>query len=301
MLDFRIGTFLKLCETKSYTNTAKLLHITQPSVTQHIKYLQKYYQCKLFTYEGKMLRLTPEGEYLRRQAEEMMRSSEKVMEDLQRLSTKRKPLRFGCTKSFGETVVPRLIGTIMAADEDLELTLQVENTQTLLEMLECGRVDFILADQSFAKSNYECYPLGTNKFCGWADPAHADALYGLSLKRMFRERILLREEGSGTRMVLEEILEQRSCGINDFYAAMVCNTPASIRELTAAGVGISFGFECCMEDAVQQNQVQKLYLSDFSEERQIALLYLKNSIFTDSFLPFFDSFKKAWQAQELDK
>ena len=71
MLDFRIATFLQLCETKSYTKTARLLDITQPSVTQHIKYLQRRYQCKLFSYEGKTLRLTPEGEYLRRQAEAM--------------------------------------------------------------------------------------------------------------------------------------------------------------------------------------------------------------------------------------
>ncbi|MDO4589523.1 MAG: LysR family transcriptional regulator [Fusobacterium sp.] len=39
MLDFRVYTFLELCKTLSYTKTAENLYITQPAVTQHIKYL----------------------------------------------------------------------------------------------------------------------------------------------------------------------------------------------------------------------------------------------------------------------
>lgn len=47
MIDHRIDTFLSLCETNSYTETAKELNITQPTVTQHIQYLEKYYDVQL--------------------------------------------------------------------------------------------------------------------------------------------------------------------------------------------------------------------------------------------------------------
>ena len=49
MLDYRMDTFLSLCETQSYTKTAEHLHLTQPSVTQHIKYLEHFYQCHCST------------------------------------------------------------------------------------------------------------------------------------------------------------------------------------------------------------------------------------------------------------
>ena len=49
MLDYRMDTFLSLCETKSYTKTAAILHLTQPSVTQHIKYLEHFYSARCFT------------------------------------------------------------------------------------------------------------------------------------------------------------------------------------------------------------------------------------------------------------
>ena len=61
MLDFRIQTFLTLCETLSYTKTAALLHITQPTVTQHIQFLENEYGCKLFCYSRKSLSLTERG------------------------------------------------------------------------------------------------------------------------------------------------------------------------------------------------------------------------------------------------
>lgn len=53
MLDFRLYTFLTLSETLNYTKAADILCITQPAVSQHIKYMEKEYDCKLFFYDGK--------------------------------------------------------------------------------------------------------------------------------------------------------------------------------------------------------------------------------------------------------
>ena len=55
MLDYRIYTFISLCETRSYTKTAEQLHISQPSVSQHIKALEQHYGCDLFYFEGRNL------------------------------------------------------------------------------------------------------------------------------------------------------------------------------------------------------------------------------------------------------
>lgn len=295
MLDFRIATFLKLCETKSYTKTAKLLNITQPSVTQHIKYLQKRYQCQLFTYEGKTLRLTPEGEYLRRQAKAITQNSEKVISDLQRMSAKRTTFRFGCMKEFGDQLVPKMVGRMMAQDEDLELSLCSENASTLVEMLESGKLDFILVDKSFAKNNFVCCSLASEEFCGWASPQHAEELRGNTFKKMYREKLLLREEGAGSRVALEQILERRNYELNDFYAMMISNNPASLTELTAENVGICFAYESVMKEETERGKIAKIAISDFSESRELVFVYLKDNVNADRFKPFFNKFKEQWK------
>ena len=47
MLDHRLQTFLTLCETGNYTKTAEILNMTQPAVSQHIRYLENHYQVVL--------------------------------------------------------------------------------------------------------------------------------------------------------------------------------------------------------------------------------------------------------------
>lgn len=61
MLDYRTETFLTLCETRSYTKAAELLCVTQPAVSQQIKFLEQALGVKLFIYENKELRLTAQG------------------------------------------------------------------------------------------------------------------------------------------------------------------------------------------------------------------------------------------------
>lgn len=65
MLDNRIYTFLAVCQEMNFTRAAKKLHITQPAVSQHIQYIERYYGVHAFRFEGKKLSLTPEGDLLR--------------------------------------------------------------------------------------------------------------------------------------------------------------------------------------------------------------------------------------------
>lgn len=66
MLDFRIETFLTVCQTMNFTTAAKQLNITQPAVSQHIHFLEEAYDTSLFIYQNKRLFLTNSGELLRK-------------------------------------------------------------------------------------------------------------------------------------------------------------------------------------------------------------------------------------------
>ena len=56
MLDFRIFTFLEVCKQMNFTKAAKKLNITQPAVSQHIRWLEKEYGIKLFEMEEMCIR-----------------------------------------------------------------------------------------------------------------------------------------------------------------------------------------------------------------------------------------------------
>ena len=64
MIDQRIETFLCVCEYMNYTKASQALHITQPAVSQHIRFLEERYNTKLFTYQDRKLSLTKTGKVL---------------------------------------------------------------------------------------------------------------------------------------------------------------------------------------------------------------------------------------------
>lgn len=103
MLDSRHNTFLVLCHVGSYTKTAQALFITQPAVSQHIKFLEQQYGGKLFYFEGKTLRRTQRGEKLYLFVQTMHADSDRMQRALQEeTQTESHRLAFGATLSIGE-------------------------------------------------------------------------------------------------------------------------------------------------------------------------------------------------------
>ena len=94
MLDFRMETFLAVCRYMNFTRAAEKLNITQPAVSQHIRFLEKHYNTKLFRYEGKKLELTEAGEILKNASLTMMHD-ETAMQDEMKRAGESEELRWG--------------------------------------------------------------------------------------------------------------------------------------------------------------------------------------------------------------
>ena len=97
MLDYRINSFLKVCETLNYTLAAKELHITQPAVSQHIHYLEEEYETTLFVYSNKQLSLTRSGEILRKYLMTMQNDEKNIIKEMKSSETTIETLSIGET------------------------------------------------------------------------------------------------------------------------------------------------------------------------------------------------------------
>ena len=109
MLDYRIHTFLKVCETLNYTLAAKQLHITQPAVSQHIHYLEEEYETTLFVYSNKQLSLTHSGKILRKYLMTMQNDEKNIKKEIKSHEGMIETLSIGVTMTIGEyAIVDRL-------------------------------------------------------------------------------------------------------------------------------------------------------------------------------------------------
>ena len=167
MLDYRVFTFMKVCETLNFTQAAKELHITQPAVTKHIQTLENDYQTKLFTFSGKQCQLTKSGK-------ELLDLLTTINNDIQHfkshLNQDQTPINFGATLTIGEYVLSDSLAVILSEHPNFQIKMLVDNTETLLKDIDQGKIDFALIEGFFSKEKYDFMPYKTEPFIAVASP-----------------------------------------------------------------------------------------------------------------------------------
>lgn len=277
MLDQRWKTFLVLCETMNYTRAAERLCLTQPAVTHHIHYLEEHYGCRLFTYEGKVLRLTEAGMRLREFTRSMAYNEQK-MEDTMAAATPIS-LRVGASKTIGEYVIAPKVEHFLRAHPEANFSLLVENTQILLRALEAGRLDFVLIEGFFERSRYEAQLYRREDFFGVCPPGHRLAGRSVGLDELMGERILLREPGSGTRTIFEEALRRQNCTLCSFPNVATISDFSIIKSLVSDGLGVSFLYGPVVARELEQGTLARFDLADTPMSGAFYFVYLKHNLF----------------------
>ena len=113
----------------------------------------------------------------------------------------------------------------------------------LLQMLDENQLDFAIIEGTFSKSKYDSYLLRMEPFVGIC--AKNSPLCGRTVlpEELLKETIVVREDGSGTRRILEERLNAAGYELNDFSRTVSISSFVSIKALVTAGIGISFLYD----------------------------------------------------------
>ena len=282
MLDPRWDTFLAVCETMNYTRAAERLCLTQPAVTHHIHYLEDHYGCRLFSYEGKVLRLTEAGLRLLEFTRSMAYNSRKVENAM--ASPVPVSLRVGASKTIGEFIIAPKIERFLRAQPDASFSLMVDNTQVLLRELEAGRLDFVLVEGFFDRSRYDAQLCQREDFFGVCAPGHRLAGRSVPLDELVGERLILRESGSGTRAIFEEALHRQNYTLDSFSSVVTISDFSTIKSLVVDGLGVSFLYAPVV---AQELKAGTLALFDLAEVPMSGAFYfvcLKDNLFAKSWV-----------------
>ncbi len=270
-MDRRLESFLVLCEKLNYRKTADAMHLTQPAVTRQIQSLEAEYGVKLFRYDGRKLYKTEKGDALERYAISLRYNEEELVRDLR--SDPHTLLRIGATKSIGDYVLIPEIRRFLERKGN-ELFVTVDNTEHLLRQLDQKELDFLVVEGIFDKQRYEHFLLRNEPFIGICAPDHPFSGQKVPLSKLFLERLILREPGSGTRNIFERELAELGYTTGAFRELATISSFKIIRELVAAGLGISFLYEAVVKDDAAFGH---FFCEPLTGIHELNVVYLKNT------------------------
>ena len=278
MLDFRVETFLAVCQTMNFTRAAEQLHITQPAVSQHIHALEEQYSTKLFRSQGKQLQLTESGRLFFRTVAAMHHDDLRLREALHQENTRRR-LRFGATLTIGEYIMPGPLHRLLEREPDIQLYMLTANTQELLKLLDQGELDFAIVEGYFDKQAYDSLVYCTQRYIPVCSAEHPFSHPVRRLEDLLEERLLVREPGSGTRNVLERALEVRNLSVRNFRRVTELGSLNLIKSLVCAGAGISFFYQPVVQRELEAGQLREIPLEDCSIYHDFTFLWRRGSLF----------------------
>lgn len=291
MLDFRTETFLTVCQTMNFTAAARQLNITQPAVSQHIHFLEEQYHTSLFIYQNKQLFLTRSGEILRRHLLTMKNDEKAVMEELKNNITGIETLSIGVTMTIGEyAIVDKLAGFLIQHPE-INIHLHYGNTLQLLKLLNSGQISMAIVEGNYPKEYYSHKKYSTEDYIAVCAASHhfmTDHPY--TMNDMVHERLLVREEGSGTRNILEQSLMTHGLHISDFIHYIEIENMHTIIGLLKRDCGISFLYKIAVEKELHSGILKEISLDDFKMQHDFDIIWEKHSVYSDKYLSICEEF-----------
>lgn len=286
MIDFRIQTFLAVCSCLNYTKAAKQLHITQPAVTQHIQYLEQYYNCQLFFHEGHHITLSPAGELLLHSANAYRNDDMFLKEKIEAQKSHATTLKFGTTMTIGEFVIAKPLSHFIKSHPDADIHMTIANTSELLRQLGSGKIHFALVEGYYDSAAYASMPYSTENFIAVCSGSHPIALKHepVSISDLLSERILVREPGSGTREILERNLSTHNIQIDQFKHVTEVSGMHTIISLVEDNCGITFLYQTAVTNELANGTLVQIPLTDFAVTHDFTFLWNKDSIFQDEYI-----------------
>jgi LysR family transcriptional regulator, low CO2-responsive transcriptional regulator len=222
----------------SVTRAAQALHVTQPTVSVQLRELADAVGEPLFETLGRRIRLTQAGETLQQTVGELGSCWQRFESRLAEIhGLVRGRLRIAAVTT-AEYFAPDLVGPFAAAHPGVSIELAIENRDRVVERLHRGIDDLAVMMLPPDDLPLDMAPFLDNPLVVIAAADHllARSKKAIALSRLAKERWLLREAGSGTRMAAEHFFAQRQFVPN---VAMSLGSNEAIKHAVNAGLGIA--------------------------------------------------------------
>lgn len=293
MLNIKLVTFITVANTKNFTKAADLLNITQPAVSQHINGLEEYYQVKLFYKNGKSMDLTEEGIVLYKYALEMQRLSKIMKVALDNKTAIIKKYYVGATLTIGGYVLPKIIGEYRKFQENQDIILYVENTEAVMKRLFDGDIHLGVIEGPFDKGKVNYQKFKDDELVLAVSPFHDFAARAsVTIEEVLKERLILREKGSGTRKVFEDRLIKEGYSLEDENIYMEIGNITALISLVESNLGCTIISQEAIKPSLQVNTLKIVPIDNFQVMREFNFVYLQLDEFQHQFIDEFIQFCK---------
>lgn len=234
--------FTVAAETKSFSEAARQLHLSQPAVSQQIRSLEQCLGVQLFHRSVQGVKMTDAGQVLLPKARELLNLSWQIEEQMHSLDDEvAGHLVIGCTTTAGKYVLPFLAAAFIKHYPHVQVTIEMCNYNSVVDPLLSRDVPLGISSTRIVHRDMECQPFFTDRVVLIVPDEHPFASRSsVRPTDLLDHPFILREEGSSTRQLVEEGLSEHNISLDQLQLVMVVGNAEAIEVAVEHGLGIAF-------------------------------------------------------------
>jgi len=233
----QLSVFEAVARLGSYTKAAEELYMAQPTVSVQMKKLSETVGMPLTEQIGKRIHLTEAGRVLHESCTEIftiLTGTSRELDNLRGMKSGRLQLAVSTT---GKYFAPRVLAEFVKEHPDIEVSLQIHNRATLIERMTQNQDDLYIFASPPDDIDVVTQVILPNPMVAYAHADHPLAREKkIPFTRFAEEPFLMREPGSGTRMIASKVFQEHGCKPK---IRMELSTNEAIKQAIIAGLGVS--------------------------------------------------------------
>ena len=244
MADRRLQVFHTVARLLSFTKAAETLHMTQPAVTFQVRQLEEYFNTRLFDRTHNRISLTDAGALVYRYANRIFELYNEMEHSVREMTGEISgALTIGASTTIAEYMLPSLLGDFKSKYPDVNIHLKVSNTEGIVSMVENNIIDLGVVEAPVGNRNLVVEMCSPDQLVAIVPPGHPESQREtLNYSDLLKYPFICREEGSGTREVIQEWLKtarNEDASEEELNISMELGSPEAVKGAVEAGMGIS--------------------------------------------------------------
>lgn len=270
--------FYTVAKTKSFSESSRTLHISQPAISKHIQNLEYELNTLLFYRTNRGIELTPEAKALLvyvEKAYNYLMLGERELQEGKELT--KGTVSIGTSAHLSIYYLNKYIKDFMKSHPNIVINISNHNDVILFELLQQHNLDLLVTTGEFqSNKDLKSIELAKTQYCFAYDKTKLELAEIKTLEDIFKNPVLLPTKNSKQRTELEKILSSKSIMSNPI---MELESSETMLNYIKEGLGIGY----IQKNIAEQNDsLEIINIEDQLPEETITLIYNDESLTTSS-------------------
>jgi LysR family transcriptional regulator, transcriptional activator of the cysJI operon len=273
--NFRLKVFRAVAEHRHFRKAADSLYLTQPAVTHQIRALEETLSVPLFDRSGKEVVLTPSGEILLKYVKQVDELLARAEEELSALSGEvRGETRIAASMTIAQFALPQILGDFVRRHPSVSFAIESSKTEEVISSVVSQRASLGLIEGPAHSRDVTVEPWIEDELVMAVPASHEwDNSRDIEMTELKEVRLLVRERGSGTREIVEEVMAEHGVATKDLGWMMEVDSTEGIIASVEAGLGVGFVSRRALRRALLLGTLKMVSIRGVHLKRQYSIVY----------------------------